>query len=114
MSALAIYPNEFIRPRRHAHLFSNYLPSSHGDALRRAQICRRASNLSAPLDSFGSIYKPNMTLEEGIECMKKCFKEINTRFMIGGATFTLKVCPPLLTSVLSSSQSLRFTTASAT
>jgi len=33
-----------------------------------------------------------MTLEEGIECMKKCFKEINQRFLMGGSTFTLKVC----------------------
>jgi hypothetical protein len=33
-----------------------------------------------------------MTLDEGIALMKKGFKEINTRFMIGGATFTLKVC----------------------
>lgn len=32
-----------------------------------------------------------MPLEEGIALMKKGFKEINTRFMIGGATFTLKV-----------------------
>lgn len=32
-----------------------------------------------------------MSLDEGIECMKKCFKEINTRFLMGGATFTLKV-----------------------
>lgn len=45
-----------------------------------------------PSDPFDSIYKPNMTLEEGIECMKKCFKEINQRFLMGGSTFTLKVC----------------------
>lgn len=32
-----------------------------------------------------------MSLEEGIEVMKKVFEEINTRFLIGGATFTLKV-----------------------
>jgi len=37
------------------------------------------------------LWKPNMTLDEGIALMKKGFKEINTRFMIGGATFTLKV-----------------------
>ena len=45
-----------------------------------------------PSDPSDSIYKPNMTLEEGIECMKKCFKEINQRFLMGGSTFTLKVC----------------------
>jgi hypothetical protein len=45
-----------------------------------------------PSDPLDSIYKPNMTLEEGIECMKKCFKEINQRFLMGGSTFTLKVC----------------------
>jgi len=43
------------------------------------------------LSLLDSIYKPNMTLEEGIECMKKCFKEINQRFLMGGSTFTLKV-----------------------
>ncbi len=32
-----------------------------------------------------------MPLEEGIECMKKGFAEINTRFLMGGSTFTLKV-----------------------
>ena len=32
-----------------------------------------------------------MPLEEGIALMKKGFQEINSRFMIGGATFTLKV-----------------------
>lgn len=37
------------------------------------------------------LWRPNMPLEEGIALMKKGFQEINTRFMIGGATFTLKV-----------------------
>jgi hypothetical protein len=32
-----------------------------------------------------------MPLDEGIELMKKGFKEINERFLVGGATFTLKV-----------------------
>mmetsp|Transcript_3963 Transcript_3963/g.9410 ORF Transcript_3963/g.9410 Transcript_3963/m.9410 type:complete len:200 (+) Transcript_3963:106-705(+) len=43
------------------------------------------------LSLLDSIWRPNMPLEEGIECMKKVFKEINTRFLVGGATFTLKV-----------------------
>ena len=34
-----------------------------------------------------------MPLEEGIALMKKGFHEINTRFLVGGATFTLKVHP---------------------
>jgi len=37
------------------------------------------------------LWRPNMPLEEGIELMKKAFKEINTRFLVGGCTFTLKV-----------------------
>ena len=32
-----------------------------------------------------------MPLEEGIQLMKKAFAEINQRFLVGGATFTLKV-----------------------
>ena len=32
-----------------------------------------------------------MKLEEGIAIMKQIFAEINQRFLIGGATFTLKV-----------------------
>jgi hypothetical protein len=32
-----------------------------------------------------------MPLDEGIALMKKGFKEINERFLVGGATFTLKV-----------------------
>ena len=32
-----------------------------------------------------------MPLEEGIELMKKVCDEINTRFLVGGCTFTLKV-----------------------
>jgi hypothetical protein len=32
-----------------------------------------------------------MTLEESISIMKKIFAEINTRFLIGGSTFILKV-----------------------
>ena len=32
-----------------------------------------------------------MTVEEGIAVMKKIFVEINTRFLIGGSTFTLKI-----------------------
>ena len=32
-----------------------------------------------------------MSLDEGIALMKKGFKEINERFLVGGATFTLKV-----------------------
>eukprot|EP00961_Rhodomonas_salina_P228709 3091038-Rhodomonas_salina.3 len=37
------------------------------------------------------LWRPNMKLEEGIELMKKVFAEINTRFLVGGSTFTLKV-----------------------
>jgi len=37
------------------------------------------------------LWRPNMPLEEGIALMKKGFQEINTRFLVGGATFTLKV-----------------------
>ena len=32
-----------------------------------------------------------MPLDEGIALMKKGVKEINERFLVGGATFTLKV-----------------------
>ena len=32
-----------------------------------------------------------MSRLQGIELMKKAFKEINTRFLVGGCTFTLKV-----------------------
>jgi hypothetical protein len=32
-----------------------------------------------------------MSLEDGIALMKASFKEINTRFLVGGCTFTLKV-----------------------
>eukprot|EP00287_Rhodomonas_sp_CCMP768_P004569 CAMPEP_0196717016 /NCGR_PEP_ID=MMETSP1091-20130531/445_1 /TAXON_ID=302021 /ORGANISM="Rhodomonas sp., Strain CCMP768" /LENGTH=198 /DNA_ID=CAMNT_0042057231 /DNA_START=52 /DNA_END=648 /DNA_ORIENTATION=+ len=37
------------------------------------------------------LWRPNMSLEEGIELMKKVFAEINTRFLVGGSTFTLKI-----------------------
>mmetsp|Transcript_34314 Transcript_34314/g.77285 ORF Transcript_34314/g.77285 Transcript_34314/m.77285 type:complete len:201 (-) Transcript_34314:2167-2769(-) len=37
------------------------------------------------------LWRPNMPLEEGIQLMKKAFAEINQRFLVGGATFTLKV-----------------------
>jgi hypothetical protein len=37
------------------------------------------------------LWRPDMPLDEGIALMKKGFKEINERFLVGGATFTLKV-----------------------
>ena len=40
-----------------------------------------------------------MPLDEGIALMKAGFKEINTRFLVGGATFTLKVSPSRLSIV---------------
>jgi 20S proteasome subunit beta 4 len=37
------------------------------------------------------LWKPDMSLEEGMAIMKKVFTEINTRFLIGGSTFSLKI-----------------------
>jgi hypothetical protein len=50
--------------------------------------------LAADLSYSGLVrrlWRPDMPLDEGIALMKKGFKEINERFLVGGATFTLKV-----------------------
>ena len=36
-------------------------------------------------------YKADMTIDEGIECMKKCVKELKTRFLISQTEFVLKI-----------------------
>lgn len=38
-----------------------------------------------------SLHRLTLSRLQGIELMKKAFKEINTRFLVGGCTFTLKV-----------------------
>ena len=64
---------------------------------RNARIWhRRTRNFRARIKqlTFGVVdrlYRPNMPLEEGIELMKKVCDEINTRFLVGGCTFTLKL-----------------------
>lgn len=36
-------------------------------------------------------YRKGMNREEAIALMRECIKEINTRFLIGGASFTIKL-----------------------
>lgn len=36
-------------------------------------------------------YKKDMTLEEGIECIKKCISEMKTRFLISQPAYVVKI-----------------------
>ena len=43
------------------------------------------------LSVFDRDWKPNMTLEQGLEVVKKCIHELHTRFMISQPNFVIKV-----------------------
>ena len=43
------------------------------------------------LSVFDREWKENLTLEEGIEIIKKCIHELQTRFMISQPVFVVKV-----------------------
>ena len=43
------------------------------------------------LSIFDRDWKPNMTVEEGIEVIKKCIHELDTRFMIAQPKFFIKI-----------------------
>ena len=36
-------------------------------------------------------YKKDMTLEEGVECVKQCIHELKTRFLVSQPTFVIKI-----------------------
>lgn len=43
------------------------------------------------LSVFDRDWKPNMTLEEGMELVRKCIHELKTRYLISQPIFTIKV-----------------------
>jgi 20S proteasome subunit beta 4 len=43
------------------------------------------------LSVFDREWRPNMTLDEGLEVIRKCIHELKTRFMISQPNFVIKV-----------------------
>lgn len=43
------------------------------------------------LSVFDRDWKPNMTLEEGLDVVRRCIHELKTRFLISQPVFTIKV-----------------------
>jgi len=67
--------------------FLDYLASS--EKINKAALGYGAYFALSIMDRY---YKPDLTLEEGKDIIKKCITEMQTRFLIHMQTFKVKVC----------------------
>ena len=65
-----------------------YSTSAHTTGRRPAPLSRAPLSPRSLLDTH---WRADLTEEQGLELLERCFKEVQTRFMISMPNFTIKV-----------------------
>ena len=70
-------------------------------ALAKVNFSAQGYSAYFVLSVMDRVWKPNMSVEEGIQVIKQCIHELNTRFLVNQPVFIVKIVDANGTRILS-------------